>query len=129
MDDRDIPTKTLEFATRKRRSRDTHIECRRRVPIQVLRDAILARREKDLLVYLVLATYQDMRGPWFRLRKDVQNALGLPPRTRATYLKRLKDAGCIELRRAPGECYEVSVLSWAAWLVNAPEIGEMSVSE
>lgn len=126
MDDNDIPTKTLEFTTPKRRNRDDRISYRQHIPIQVLRDAMLARREKDLCVYLVLATYQDMRGPWFRLRKDVQNALGLPPRTRGTYFRRLVDSGCIKLRRAPGECYEVRVLPLNAWLVCEREDGESS---
>ncbi len=116
MHDDDIPTKTLKFSTGKRRVRDAGIEFRRRIPLRVLQEAILSQREKDLLVYTILATYQDMRGPWFRLRKDVQRSLTLPARTRTRYLARLERSGFIELRRSPGACYEVRVAPWSNWL-------------
>jgi hypothetical protein len=121
MNDGAIPSRTLCFTKPKRRKRDAGIECQRNIPITVLHRALQRHREKELIVYLVLATFQDMRGRWFRLRKDVQSALGLPSRTRATYLRRLENSGCIKLRRAPGECYKVSVLPWSAWLARERE--------
>lgn len=128
MDDCEIPFRSRSFAKAKRRKRDAGIEYRRNIPVAVLRGTMQEHREKELIVYLILATFQDMRGSWFRLRKDVQDALGLPPRTRGRYLRRLEKSGCIELRRSPGSSYEVKVLPWSAWLARKRVHGEPSTS-
>ena len=106
----------LTFGPKKRRKRDGGLRCQRRVPLEAICRANREGWNWAFPTYLTLATFEDMRGVWFRLKRDVREAIGLPQRTRHRHLMKLESLGLIELRQPTNSTYEVKVINLDAWL-------------